>query len=96
MTPIVATFLWLADKFGEDAIESGVQLGWDADRLPPTGDGRQSQRDRGAVALAGELDLGEQEIDRSLILRRFPDRISWRATLDCSIRRSCGYCDCVT
>ncbi len=32
MTPIVATFLWLADKFGKDAIESGVQLGWDAAR----------------------------------------------------------------
>ena len=28
MTPIVATFLWLVDKFGKDAIESGVQLGW--------------------------------------------------------------------
>ena len=32
MTPILATFLWLADKFGKEAIESGVQLGWDAAR----------------------------------------------------------------
>ena len=53
MTPILATFLWLADKFGKDAIESGVQLGWDAARW---------QRAAGQYADKIERDYGRLPI----------------------------------
>ncbi len=53
MTPILATFLWLADKFGKDAIESGVQLGWDAARW---------QRAAGQYADKIECDYGRLPI----------------------------------